>query len=280
MEGVRDGTIDVIASGHDPQDADTKRLPFSEAAFGASGLDTFLPAVEGTLRVLQAASKAGVRRVVMTSSVAAITWKTLPAGRSVYNETDWTSIDHPSNTPYTLSKTLAERAAWDAITNKKVDVDLTVINPAMILGPTLDRHYTTSLGVIARMMLGKDLILPNIGFAIVDVRDVAKAHVGALLRPQTIGKRYILADDFFWFKDIAALLKKIFPDRRIPRFVAPDFVIKLAGLFDAQARGISKQLGYRREVDPSLARTDLELNFIPAEDAIRAAATSLLPYLD
>ena len=136
------------------------------------------PAVEGTERVLKAAAAAGVTRVVLTSSTVAILNEA--KADTLQDEADWCDVHLPSTTPYAKSKTLAERAAWEVA--KARGLKLTTINPGLVLGPPLDEHYGSSLGLIERFLKGKDPMLPALGFPIVDVRDVAEMHLRALQR--------------------------------------------------------------------------------------------------
>lgn len=228
------------------------------------------PAVEGTLRALRAAAAAGVGRVVLTSSSAAITNAPLPAGKAAYDETVWTDPEYRTNTPYTLSKTKAERAAWDFAAAHPA-MRLTAINPSLVLGPPLDAHYGTSLRLVERMMKAADPAVPPVAFGVVDVRDVAEAHVRALERPETAGGRFLLAADTLWFGDMAAALRAAFPGRRIVTRAAPAAMIRLLALFDRSVRTIVPVLGRFERLDGTRARTALGLDFVPAREAVVAA---------
>ena len=233
------------------------------------------PAVDGTLRALRAAHAAGVTRVVQTSSVAAVVAKDLPPGRSTYDETDWSDPAHRLATPYFQSKLMAEQAAWRFRDTEAPDMALTVLNPVLVLGPALDRHFGTSLQIVERVLAGRDPMLPRVGFPVVDVRDVARAHLRALERPETAGHRFILADRFVWFQDIAAVLRPAYPGRRIPTRTAPNLLIRALSLFDPSIRTVVPSLGLRQDVSSDRARQMLGIDFIPAEDAILAAAESV-----
>ena len=150
------------------------------------------PAVDGTLRALKAAHRTGVKRVIMTSSSAAIANGELEPGREAHDERDWTDLSDPRATPYVKSKTLAERAAWDYVEKNAPEIGLTTINPVFVLGPPLDGTLGTSMKVVQRLLRAKDPMLPNFGFATVDVRDIAAMHVKALARPETVGRRLIV----------------------------------------------------------------------------------------
>lgn len=233
--------------------------------------DVVRPAVEGTLRALRAAKAAGVERVVLTSSGAAVTNREPPADRP-FDERDWSQPGYKTLTPYARSKLEAELAAWAYVKNEAPEIRLTVINPNLVVGRPLDRHYGTSLSVIERIMRGKDPMLPDIGFNFVDVADIASMHVLALSRPQSEGLRLIGSNGFFSFRDIALLLAKRFPRRRIPLRVAPHFLIRFLGLFDKAIASIIPALGRRERASNERARTMLAMEFSdPLRSVVEAA---------
>lgn len=234
------------------------------------------PAVDGALRALRAAQDAGVRRVVLTSSVVAVAGTNLPAGRSEYTEDDWTDIDRPGTTPYAKSKTLAERAAWEFVSSDAPDIALTTINPGLVLGPPLDRHYGTSIGLVARVLRAKDPMVPRFGFSVVDVRDVARAHVRALTHDASIGKRIIVCDRFMWMHEMAEVIKAAYPGRKIATRRAPNFVVRLLGMFDKAIASIVPILGQRQDFSHGRATETLDMQFIAADDAVRASADWLI----
>lgn len=229
---------------------------------------------DGALRALRAAQRAGVKRVVLTSSSLAITGGPPPEGR-LFDERDWSDPAYPTNTPYARSKTLAERAAW-AFAEEAPDLALTVINPAFVVGPPLDRRYGTSIRVVERLLKGRDPMLPRFGFPVVDVRDVASMHVRALERPETAGARYVGAAGFLWFREMAEILREAYPDRRIARREAPDFAIRLLALRDRSLRTVVPILGRREELSGARARDELGMNFRSPRDAVRAAGEALV----
>lgn len=238
-------------------------------------LEVIRPAVEGTLRALRAARTHGVNRVVMTSSCLAIMYPAEQNNR-VCDERDWTDVADKRATPYAKSKTLAERAAWDFVAREGERLQLTTINPAFVLGRPLDNNFGTSLKVIQRLLRSKDPMLPNFGFPTVDVEDVALMHVRALERPASIGQRYIGGDEFLWFPQMAQILKDAFPARRIVTTKAPDFVIRLLGLFDAEIATIVNSLGKRDEISADKARRELGITFKPASHAVRDSGRFLI----
>ncbi len=230
------------------------------------------PAVDGTLRALRAAFAAGVRRVVLTSSSAAVTNRAPATGKQRFDESDWSDPTWPGMTPYTKSKTLAERAAWGFVANEAPDMELTTINPCLVLGRPLDDHYGTSLKVVERLLRGRDPVLPRVGLPVVDVEDVARMHVRAIVAAGAAGKRIIGATEFMWLTEVAGILKAEYPNRRIPSMTAPDFLIRLTALFDRTIRSIVPLLGRRQELDNTRARQLLDMEFTPAAESLRATA--------
>ncbi|SNQ48273.1 Dihydroflavonol-4-reductase [Frankia canadensis] len=150
--------------------------------------DVIIPARDGALRVLRAARDAGVRRVVLTSSFAAVGYSGRPG--SEYDETDWTDPAE-ENTPYVRSKTIAERAAWDFVAAEGGGLDLSVINPSGIFGPLLGTHMSASTGLVRAMLDGAMPVAPPLSFGVVDVRDVADIHVRAMTHPAAAGQRFL-----------------------------------------------------------------------------------------
>jgi dihydroflavonol-4-reductase len=232
--------------------------------------DVIRPAVEGTLRALRAAHKAGVTRVVLTSSGLAV-MLAKKVSNAARDESDWSDVNDPRANPYAKSKTLAERAAWRYVETEAPEMKLTVINPGFVVGAPLDTAFGTSLRVIQRLLEAKDPMLPNFGFPIVDVRDIAAMHVAPLTRPETAGKRYLGGDEFLWFPQMAQILKSAFPERGIVTRRAPNFVIRILALFDKEIRTIVPNLDDRVDVTADSARRDLGLTFRPAADAIVSA---------
>ena len=229
------------------------------------------PAVEGTRRMLAAARRAGVGRVVLTSSSGAVTSKAAPDDGRAFAEADWSDLSYRTTTPYFRSKILAERAAWDEARG----LPLAVVLPGFVLGPALDADISTSLQVVQRLMRGKDPMVPRVGFPVCDVRDVALAHVSALERDEAIGQRHLIVDRFVWFAEMGRLLKAEFPDRQIPTRTAPDLLIRGLGLFDPALRTILPSLGRTEPVDASASLARLDMALRPADEAIVEGGRSL-----
>ncbi len=167
------------------------------------------PAREGALRVIAAAREAGVPRVVMTSSYAAVGYTLKPDDH--YAETDWTDPDTEGLPAYHKSKVLAERAAWD-YARAHDDIELTVINPTGIFGPTLGDRPSGSVGLVKSMLSGQLPVVPVMYFGVVDVRDVVDLHLRAMLRPKAAGERFIaVSGSSISFFEMAGILRRHFP---------------------------------------------------------------------
>lgn len=220
------------------------RLPADEA-------DLIGPALDGTLRVLKAARSAGVRRVVLTSSIAAVIYG---AGRAPYTEDDWTDPQSPLATPYYRSKTFAEHAAWDYAAGK--GLELVVINPGMVLGPLLGREIGTSVAVVRNLLKGGYPALPKFGVPVVDVRDVADAHLRAMTVADAAGERFLIAGETLSIADIASVLRRAFPAHaaKLPKFILPNWLAGLVAPFDAGLRLIVRELGRDSRISNEKAR--------------------------
>ncbi|MGL4238730.1 SDR family oxidoreductase [Tabrizicola sp.] len=232
------------------------------------------PAVEGTERVLKAAAAAGVTRVVLTSSTVAVLNEAKPDTQQ--DEADWCDVHLPTTTAYAKSKTLAERAAWEIA--KARGLKLTTINPGLVVGPPLDEHYGSSLGLIERVLKGKDPMLPPFGFPLVDVRDVAEMHLRALQLPETSGNRYIAASGSMAMVDIGRTLKAAYPSRRIPTREAPQFIVRLLAYFDPSIKAILPKLGHLDRVSNARAVTEMGMEFIAPKAALLASADWLVKH--
>lgn len=238
--------------------------------------DVIRPAREGTLRVLEAARKAGVERVVLTSSVVAVTLGRQPRGH-VYTEADWSDPDRPDITAYAASKTLAEKAAWTYVGGTPGAPELTVINPAFVLGPALDADLSTSHEVLRLMARGVYPAAPKVGFPVSDVRDVAKLHADAVSHPRSAGERFIAATGFLSLMDLGRKLVEVCPDLagKAPRFELPDIAVRAAALFDTRLRAVLPDLGHPRPISDVKVRETFGIALRPPEQAAASAAQSL-----
>lgn len=233
------------------------------------------PAVDGTLRALRAAKANGVSRVVLTSSVAAITGSEAKSG-SAFTEEDWTEVDHPTSSPYMVSKTLAERAAWDFVTNDAPELSLTVINPGFVLGAPLDSNYGSSIETIERVLRAKDPAVPDLSFTTVDVGDVAEMHLRAAQRPESSGERIVAAARVMSFLEIAETIKAHYPDRKVVTRLAPTWLMKVLALVDKEVRAIVPSLGRHDPVLNDKAIAMLDMDFLDPAESVRSSAAYLI----
>jgi dihydroflavonol-4-reductase len=235
------------------------------------------PAVEGTMRAIRAAHAAGVKRVILTSSVAAIYGNDLPSGKKEFDETMWSDVTHPvGRIPYTKSKTLAEKVAWDYVATEAPAIELTTINPVLVIGTPLDRHYGSSVSVVERLLNGKDPVLPDISFSLVDVKDVAAMHVAAITTKSANGKRYIASAGMRTFLQLATTLKTAYPARKIATMQAPSALIRFLALFDGEIKAVLPSLGKHIGVNSSSTKRDLGITFAPIEESLVETATYLV----
>jgi nucleoside-diphosphate-sugar epimerase len=241
------------------------------------------PAREGALRVLRAARDAGVNRVVLTSSFAAIGYGHKPQAEP-FNETVWTDVNGEGVTAYVKSKTLAERAAWEFVhregQNKSGEkLGLSVVNPVGVFGPVLGPDYSTSILIVQRLLDGAVPGLPKLYFGAVDVRDVAALLLSAMTHPAANGERFLaVAGNFMSMRDIARVLKSKLGKaaRRVPTIQLPNFVIRLAALRDPAVKQIVPELGRRKNATAEKAKSMLGWTPRSREESIIATAESLL----
>src|SRR5947209_11252503 len=187
--------------------------------------ELILPACDGALRVLGASLDAGVQRVVLTSSVAAVRHSRAPSAVAPYDETDWTDPDDLRRTPYTRSKTIAERAVWDRVRAVGADSRLATVNPGAIIGPVLGDDRSYSLQAIERLLNGMPA-MPRLGFTFVDVRDVADLHIRAMTAGEAGGERFLAVDRFLRMQDVGRILReRLGPAAaKVPTRVAPNLL--------------------------------------------------------
>jgi dihydroflavonol-4-reductase len=235
------------------------------------------PARDGALRVLRAARDAGVKRVVLTSSFAAIGYGLEPRP-DPFTEADWTNLQNPSVQPYQKSKTIAERAAWDFIAREGGGLELAVVNPVGIFGPVLGPDFSTSIVMVKRFLDGNVPGCPNIWFGAVDVRDVADLHLKAMTDPAARGERFLAtAGDFLSAQQLARLLKDNLGEigRKVPTRALPDWLLRMVALFDPQVRGMLPELGKRKNGSNEKARRLLDWAPRSAKESALATARSL-----
>jgi nucleoside-diphosphate-sugar epimerase len=240
--------------------------------------ELIIPAREGALRVLRAARNAGVKRVVLTSSFAAIGYGHPPQAEP-FNETNWTNTDGDSLTAYVKSKTLAERAAWDFIAREGGGLELSVVNPVGVFGPVLGPDYSTSILIVQRMLDGALPGLPKLYFGAVDVRDTVDLHLRAMTDPAAKGERFLaVAGDFLSMLEIAKVLKDNMGPvaKRVPARELPNWMVRLASLRDSAVKQILPELGKQKNATNAKARRVLGWSPRSNEESILATGESLV----
>jgi len=240
--------------------------------------ELIIPARDGALRVLRAARDAGVSRVVLTSSFAAVGYGH-PSSARVFTEDDWTDVAGRDVTPYVKSKTLAERAAWDFIKNEGGSLELSVINPVGIFGPVLNEDFATSIEVVRRILDGAIPGYPHLSLQAVDVRDVATAHVLAMNAPAAAGQRFLAtADGILSMKEMGQVLREHLGDaaRRVPRRSIPNIGVRIAAIFDKPLRQIVPELDHAKIASNEKARQLLGWTPRTKEESIVATGESLI----
>lgn len=235
------------------------------------------PASEGALRVLRVSRDAGVKRVVMTSSFAAIGYGHRQR-ETAFTESDWSDTGSPDMQPYPKSKTLAERAAWDFIAREGGNLEFSVVNPVAVFGPVLGSDVSPSV-LIVRMMLNRTLpALPRIYFGTVDVRDVADLHLRAMTHPAAKGERFLaVAGSFLSMREIALILKQNLGEAasKVPTWQMPDWMVRVAALSGGPIKGVVPELGKRKNATSAKAQRVLGWQPRSAEEAVIATAESL-----
>jgi nucleoside-diphosphate-sugar epimerase len=240
--------------------------------------ELIVPAREGALRVLRASRDAGVKRVVLTSSFAAIGYGQPPQS-APFNETNWSNTTGTDVTAYVKSKTLAERAAWDFIAKEGGSLELSVVNPVAVFGPVLGPDYSTSILLIQRLMSGTVPGSPRLSFGVVDVRDVADLHIRAMTHPGAKGERFLaVAGEFMLIRAMAMVLRERMGDagKKVPTRQLPDWLVRLAALRDPAVKQILPELGKLKNGSNEKAKRVLGWTPRSSEEAIVSAAQSLL----
>jgi nucleoside-diphosphate-sugar epimerase len=212
--------------------------------------ELIVPAREGTLRVLGKALDHDVKRVVVTSSIAAIRLAKGTEQRPLTEE-DWTDPDADGLTPYVRSKTIAERAAWDLVRERGAEDRLAVVNPGAIIGPLLHDDMSYSVQSVERLLKGMPGV-PRLGFSFVDVRDVADLEIRAMTSPEAGGKRFIAVTEWLWMSEAGQILRDRLGDQasKVPTRTVPSLVVRGMALFDGGIRSIVGTLGKRTNLSP------------------------------
>jgi len=233
-------------------------------------------AVDGTRNVFDAIDAAeGVESVVVTSSIAAVMDDTKDPSY-LFDEDDWNESSNVQNSPYPLSKTLAEREAWKRA--EAADYRVVTINPGLVLGPVFTKaHRRTSPSILRDLMGGKFPLAPRFRFSIVDVREVARAHVEALRRPEAQG-RHILSARGVWMRELTDILRAEFPDHRVPKYQMPNFAMYAVALFDQRLSWdfLRRNLDIERRLDNSKSKQALGIEYRPIPETVIDTARSFI----
>lgn len=239
--------------------------------------ELIIPARDGALRVLRAARDGGVKRVVLTSSFAAVGYGHEYSSQP-FAEDSWSNLSGPGVTPYVKSKTLAERAAWDFIRADGGTLELAVVNPVAIFGPVLGPDFSSSVEILNQMLAGRLSRLPHVTFGVVDVRDVADLHLRAMVNPAAAGERFLATSGLMSLLDGARVLKeRLGPDAaQISTRAFPDWLVRLAAVVNPQAREALPQLGRARTSTSEKAQRVLGWAPRSREDAVAATGESLV----
>ena len=223
------------------------------------------PAIDGVNRALSFAKKHSVKKVVLTSSVAAI-FDTMEK-KDIYDESDWSDPDNPHISAYSKSKTLAERAAWDFLKRENYPFELAVINPALVVGASISGDIGESNKAVAMVAGGKMPVAVPLMFGYVDVRDVAAAHVLAMQTPASNGERFALVEKDLWYKDVAKILRDN-GFSKAPTFGVPVWLAKILANFNKELKLTLPYLGRKRSIKNTKAKEILGWNPRPAEESI------------
>lgn len=240
--------------------------------------EVIIPARDGALRVLKAARDAGVKRVVLTSSYAAIGYGQ-PEQAKPFDETNWTDPNGDDVRAYVKSKTLAERAAWDFIAREGGALELSVVNPVAVLGPVLAEDTSTSILLVKRLLEGDMPGAPRLFFGIVDVRDVASMHLTCMTHPAAKGERFLaVAGEFLSIAQMSRILKRTMgaAAKRAPTLELPDFLVRMAARRDPAVQQILPELGKRKTGTNAKARRVLGWTPRTNEESVTATAQSLI----
>ncbi len=242
-------------------------------------VDLVTPAREGTLRVLRAAGRSGVKQVIVTSSAVAAQRRNLAAEPvPADDETVWTDITLKETSRYARSKVIAERSAWDFVHAEAKNFTLTTILPGMILGPVMRDSVSGSVELIGRMLSGRMPAIPRVGFSIVDVRDLVNLHILALESKNAADQRFLAVSDFMWLSDMAACLKDTFgPEAsKVSTRMLPDFLLRMAAPFREEARFMAPMIGKEGSLSSRKAKEWLDWHPRPASEAVIDCARSLI----
>lgn len=230
----------------------------------------------GAQRVLEHGLSAGVKRIVMTSSIASMIGQKGRPKHFKFGEKDWSDPDWKALTAYPVSKTRAELSAWAYVEAQGMKDRLTVVNPGLVFGPDPYGNGSASLTVILALLRREFPRSPQLAFPVVDVRDVASIHVAAMTAPNASGRRLIAGKESLWFKDMCQILRQAYPQASLPKGELPSFILRIMSVFDERLKNLTADLGIFHEADSAYVSTITQVIPRPAKEAILATAESLI----
>ena len=231
----------------------------------------------GAMRVIEHGLGAGTERIVMTSSMVSMMGQKGRGSHMLVKEDDWSDPDWKPLTAYPVSKTRAEKAAWDYVKTQGLSDKLTTVCPGLVLGPDTYKNGGASLGLIIAMFSGDFPKAPKIAYPIVDVRDCAAIHVAAMTAKAAGGRRLMAAGETLWFSKVGEILRAEYPDvKKLPNGEFPSFMVRLVALFDERVKGVLPDLGTFHEADSAYVSSITRVIPRPAKEAILAGAESLI----
>ena len=235
-------------------------------------------AKDGTIRVLKAGVNAGVERIIKTSSIVAMFRKPNRTNPYTFGENDWSDVNWNGCNDYFVSKTKAERAAWDFMESKGLKDKLTCICPGAVFGDALDKKEKTSISYIKLFLQGKYPGAPNFGVLVSDIKDIVKAHVLSLTKPNVGGRRLIVGSEVKKMVEISKIMAEALPEyaKKLPKKELPNFLVKIISHLDTSAKMMVPDLGIQMQTDPSYAEDLLGFKFKPAKGCVEDAAKSVV----
>ena len=230
----------------------------------------------GAMRVVEQALGEGAERVIMTSSMVAMMGQAGRRGKMLVKESDWADPDWRPLTAYPVSKTRAERAVWDYAKSQNVTERLTTVCPGLVFGPDTYDNGGASLTIIKGLFGGQYPAMPRIAYPIIDVRDCASIHIKAMTSPKVGGRRLMAASNTLWISEVSAILRKAYPNVKLPSREMPNWLVKIAGAFDQSIKSIVPDVGIFHEADAGYVSSLTGVMPRPAKEAVLAAAESLI----
>ena len=235
------------------------------------------PHEDGAMRVFKLAKEHGIKRIILTSSVASI-WmdSTIEDTVRYIDENNWTNLDDDNIDAYTKGKALKEKAAWDFV-DKNESLKLTTILPSVVMGPGIGKPVRRGSMELFMMLTNKEMpVAPPLKMGVVDVRDVAKMHIAALENDESIGKRVILAEDTYWMKDFCKMLNDL--GHNAPTFSPPVFLVKFMANFDKTIKPVKPLLGVDIRFNTEIAKTVLKYDPIPIKKTLQDTSDFVKSY--